>query len=174
MACLGVLFSLDEKTVLKLKSFESDEDRLDYLQAEIEEDLMSNHPDKFAELDKSWDALHRSLTDGKLEWSDETPELTNGTFPLNHVIIGGQQLYFGDDYIMSLKTPEQIIKIVEAISQISQKTLRDGYYAIDNKDYGFELTEEDFEYTWTWFQESLEFWKNAASEKRYVLFTVDQ
>ena len=174
MACLGVLFSLDEKTVLKLKSFKSDEERLDYLQEEIEEEMMSNEPERFAELDKSWDALHRSLTDGKLEWTDETLKFTNGTFPLNHVIIGGEPLYFGDDYIMSLKTPEQTIRIAEAISQISKETLSNGYYAIDSDEYGFELTEEDFEYTWTWFQESLEFWKKAAAEKRYVLFTVDQ
>ncbi|MHA3787807.1 YfbM family protein [Flavobacterium hauense] len=174
MACLGVLFSLDEKTVLKLKSFETDEERLDFLQEEIEEDLMSNHPDKFVELDKSWDALHRSLTDGKFEWTNGQMELANGNFPLNHTILGGQQLYFQDDYIMSLKTPEQVVEILKAISLVTQKTLRDGYKRIDSEDYGFELTDEDFDYTWEWFQESLEFWKNAASEKRYVLFTVDQ
>jgi hypothetical protein len=167
MAFLGVLFSLDEKTVLKLKSFESDGDRLNYLQEEIEEDLMSNHPDKFAELDKSWDALHRSLTDGKLEWS-------NGTFPLNHVVLAGELLYHEDDYIMSLKTPEQVLKIANAIGAITEENLREGYNKIDSQAYGFELTDEDFEYTWTWFQESLEFWKKAATEKRYVLFTVDQ
>lgn len=167
MACLGVLFSLDEKTVFKLKSFKSDEDRLEYLQEDIEETTMNNEPERFAEFDKSWDALHRSLTDGKFEW-------TNGTFPLNHVILGGQQIYHKNDYIMSLKTPEQVEKIAVAIEKISKEDLRKGYNNIDNKDYGFDLTDEDFEYTWTWFQDSLEFWKKAASEKRYVLFTVDQ
>jgi hypothetical protein len=167
MACLGVLFSLDEKTVSKLKSFKSDEQRLDFLQEDIEETIMNNEPERFAEFDKSWDALHRSLTDGKFEW-------TNGTFPLNHVILGGQQIYHKDDYIMSLKTPEQVKKISFAIEKISREDLRKGYNNIDSKDYGFDLTDEDFEYTWTWFQDSLEFWKKAASEKRYVLFTVDQ
>jgi hypothetical protein len=167
MACLGVLFSLDEKTVSKLKSFKSDEDRLDFLQEDIEENIMTNEPERFAEFDKSWDALHRSLTDGKFEW-------TNGTYPLNHVILGGQQIYHKDDYIMSLKTPEQVEKIAEAILTISEDDLRNGYNKIDSKDYDFDLTNEDFEYTWTWFQESLEFWKKAASEKRFVLFTADQ
>jgi Domain of unknown function (DUF1877) len=167
MACLGVLFSLDEETVSKLKSFESDEDRLDFLQEDIEENIMTNEPERFAEFDKSWDALHRSLTDGKFEW-------TNGTYPLNHVILGGQQIYFEDDYIMSLKTPEQVEKIAEAIVTISEEDLRKGYNKIDSKDYGFDLTDEDFEYTWTWFQDSLEFWKKAAFEKRFVLFTADQ
>ncbi|MBN8865903.1 MAG: YfbM family protein [Sphingobacteriales bacterium] len=167
MACLGVLFSLDEKTVSKLKSFKSDEDRLAFLQEDIEETIMGNESERFAELDKSWDALHRSLTDGKLEWS-------NGTFPLNHVILGGQQIYQEDDYIMSLKTPEQVEKIAEAIVAVSESDLRTGYNKIDSKDYGCDLTDEDFEYTWTWFYESLEFWKKAASEKRFVLFTADQ
>jgi hypothetical protein len=167
MACLGVLFSLDEETVSKLKSFESDEDRLDFLQENIEENIMTNEPERFAEFDKSWDALHRSLTDGKFEW-------TNGTFPLNHVILGGQQIYYKDDYIMSLKTPEQVEIIAKTVVTISEDDLRKGYIKIDSKDYGFDLTDEDFEYTWTWFQDSLEFWKKAASEKRFVLFTADQ
>ncbi len=167
MACLGVLFSLDEKTVSKLKAFKSDEDRLEYLQEDIEENIMGNEPERFAEFDKSWDALHRSLTDGKFEW-------TNGTFPLNHVILGGQQIYHEHDYIMSLKTPEQVKQIAEAIVRISEEDLRNGYYNIDSKDYGFDLTYEDFEYTWTWFQGSLEFWKKAALENRFVLFTADQ
>ena len=167
MACLGVLFSLDEKTVSKLKAFKSDEDRLAFLQEDIEETIMENERERFAEFDKSWDALHRSLTDGKFEWE-------NGTFPLNHVILGGQQIYYEDDYIMSLKTPDQVKLIAEAIVAISKEDLRKGYNRIDSNDYGFDLTDEDFEYTWTWFQDSLDFWKKAASENRFVLFTVDQ
>jgi hypothetical protein len=167
MAFLGVLFSLDEKTVSKLKSFKSDEDRLEFLQEDIEESIMENEPERFAEFDKSWDALHRSLTDGKFEWK-------NGTFPLNHVILGGQQIYHEDDYIMSLKTPEQVKQIAEAVVAISEEDLRKGYNKINSNDYGFDLTDEDFEYTWTWFQDSLDFWKKAASENRFVLFTADQ
>jgi hypothetical protein len=167
MACLGVLFSLDEKEVKKLKSFKSDEDRLEYLQEEIEETFFEKYPDKVAELDKSWDALHRSLTDGKLEWE-------NGTFPLNHVILAGELLYSEDDYIMSLKTPEQVSQIAEAVEKVTEDDLRKGYNRIDVKDYGFELSVEDFEYMWQWFNSSKEFWKKASQEKRYVLFTADQ
>ena len=43
-----------------------------------------------------------------------------------------------------------------------------------SKDYGFPLTDEDFEYTWNWFNGTREFWKLAAQENRYVLFTADQ
>lgn len=72
MSCLGVLFSLDKESVDKLKSFESDEERLDHLQMEIEEEYFNKYPDKLCELDKAWDAIHRTLTDGKLEWTMAT------------------------------------------------------------------------------------------------------
>lgn len=39
MSCLGVLFSLSKTEVQKLKSFSSDEDRLDYLKEDIDNTL---------------------------------------------------------------------------------------------------------------------------------------
>ena len=169
MACLGLLFSLDEETVLKLKSFKSNQERLEYLQEDIENEYMENEPERFAELDKSWDGLHRSLTDGKLEW-------VNGTFPLNHVILGGEKIYSESNYIMSLKTPKQVIEIANAIQKISKENLKKGYNQIqsDDEDYAEFFSEEDFEYTWEWFENSVKFWQKAASEGRFVLFTVDQ
>jgi Domain of unknown function (DUF1877) len=167
MSCLGVLFSLNEKEVNKLKSFKSDEDRLEYLQEEIEEIYFEKFPEKVAELDKSWDALHRGLTNGKLEYS-------NGNFALNHIILGGEIIYLGDNYIMTLKTPEQVKQIAVDIDKVDKEFLRIGYNKIDANEYGFPLSEDDFEYTWTWFDSSKEFWKLAATENRYVLFTADQ
>lgn len=167
MPCLGVLFSLDETEVEKLKSFQSDEDRLDYLQTEIEEPYFEKFPERLAELDKSWDALHRSLSDGKLSY-------TNGVFPLSHVILGGEVLYFKGDYIMSLKNPQQVKEITQRINQIDESFLRAGYNQIPEADYGFPLSDDDFEYTWSWFNESKEFWIQAAKDHRFVLFTADQ
>lgn len=167
MSCLGVLFSIDKSTVEKLKSFEQDSDRLDYLQEEIEEPVMSNEPGRFAELDKAWDALHRSLTDGTLD-------LRNGAFPLNHVVLGGEKLYHQDDYIMVLKTPEQVQQIAEKIEHVTETQLRTGYNSIRSESYGMPTSTHDFDYTWEWFQESIPFWKKAAEERRHVLFTADQ
>jgi hypothetical protein len=167
MSCLGVLFSLDKVTVDKLKAIESDEGRLDYLQIEIEEEYFNKHPDKLCELDKAWDAIHRTLTDGKLEW-------TNGDYPLNHVILGGEILYFQQDYIMTLKTPEQVKDIFKDFDLVTKDSFRNRYFKIDKDLYGFETTEEDFDYTWTWFSQSREFWKQATEDNRYVLFTADQ
>jgi hypothetical protein len=167
MSCLGVLFSLDKVTVDKLKSFPSDEERLDYLQMEIEEEYFNKHPDKLAELDKAWDAIHRTLTDGKLEW-------TNGDYPLNHIILGGEILYFQQDYIMTLKTPEQVKDIFKSFDLVTKESFRDRYFKIDKDLYGSNTTEDDFDYTWTWFSQSREFWKQATEDNRYVLFTADQ
>jgi hypothetical protein len=168
MGCLGVLFSIDDKAVLKLQSFESDYDRLDYFQLEIEEQIMLKEPTRFAELDKSWDALHRSLTDGRLLFE-------NGIFPNNSIVLGGIQLYLeDDDYIMSLKSPQKVQEIAKAIKRIRKEDLRKGYDKIDKDSYGVYLSDEDFEYTWAWFEKSIAFWKKAAEEKRHVLFTADQ
>jgi hypothetical protein len=167
MSCLGVLFSLDKTTVDKLKSFSSDEDRLDYLQMGIEEEYFSKYPDKVCELDKAWDAIHRTVTDGKLEWD-------NGSYPMNHFILGGEILYSEQDYIMTLKTPEQVHDIFKSFESVTKDSFKNNYFKIDKDLYGFETTEEDFEYTWTWFSESRDFWSQASEEQRYVLFTADQ
>ncbi|WP_437922453.1 YfbM family protein [Sphingobacterium sp. LRF_L2] len=169
MGCLGVLFSLDEKEVEKLKSYDSDSERLEYLQADIEENYFENFPERLAELDKSWDGLHRSLTNGKLEWS-------NGEFPLNHIILGGEILYTEDDYIMVLKTPETVKEIAKAIKDITKEELKKRYEKIpkDEQDYAEFLGEEDFQYIWEWFNLSKDFWELAAKENRFVVFTADQ
>jgi hypothetical protein len=167
MSCLGVLFSLDAEEVETIKAFKSDEERLEYLQEEIEELYFEKYPERIGELDKSWDALHRSLTDGRLAYE-------NGSYPLNHVIMGGEILYTKGDYIITLKTPGQVKKIASEIIRIDAGVLKAGYKKIIAKDYGSPLTEDDFEFTWSWFEDSKEFWQHAAEENRYVLFTADQ
>lgn len=167
MPCLGVLFSLDQETVLRLKSLSSDEERLLFVQEEIEGIYFDLYPQWVAELDKSWDALHRSLTDGQLTY-------TNGTLPLNHVILGGELLYNIGNYIMTLKTPGQVKAIAADIFKIDKDNLKKRYFSINKGEYGFPLTEDDFEFTWEWFDQSKEFWKLASEENRFVLFTADQ
>ena len=167
MACLGVLFSLEDSEVVRLKAFDSDESRLEYLQEEIEEKYFESFPSRIAELDKSWDALHRSLTDGRLLYD-------NGEFPDSHVVLGGEILYTSGDYIMTLKSPTEVSQIANRLNQLSEASFRDKYFKLDVEAYGFPVTEEDFQYTWEWLEGSLAFWTQAAQEGRHVLFTVDQ
>mgnify|MGYP002373168329 FL=1 len=107
------------------------------------------------------------MTNGKLEWG-------GGTYPLNHIILGGEILYSEPDYIMTLKTPAQVADIAKNFDTVTKDSFKQKYFSIDKNEYGFDTTEEDFDYTWTWFSESKDFWQKAADEKRYVLFTADQ
>ena len=116
------------------------------------------------ETDKAWDAIHRCLTDGKLEWSDT---------PLHKCILGSDNLYEGDDYLMSYLEPEEVKAVAAAIKDIDQVELRRRYDAIDTESYG-ELSDSDFEYTWSWFPQLRAFFQRAAAANRHMLFTVDQ
>ena len=167
MGCLGVLFSISKEEADALKAIENDSDLLEYLQNEIEERYFESEPARKVELDKAWDAIHRSLTDGCLG-ND------NGSFPLNAVILGGEALSSDDDYIMSLKTPEEVQQIAEALGKVGREQLRQAYFKIDEENYGFPVNEEDFDYTWQWFSGLKPFYNKAADEKRFVLFTADQ
>jgi hypothetical protein len=167
MSCLGVLFSIDQTTVEFIEQLPTEEKRVDYIKEVIEEDYFQNQPQWVAELGKSWDALHRSLTDGELAW-------TNGEYPLNHVIFGGELLCANGDYIIVLKSKEQVTEIAEAVNQLTKRSLRARYFLLDSEEYDGEVGEEDFEYTWQWFEDSKVFWQKAADEGRSVLFTVDQ
>lgn len=180
MGCLAVLFALNEQDVKNLLAVKRSE-RSDYMHEEIEETFFDSFPEYMCELDKSWDAMHRMLTDGNLDFE-------NKFSPLCNVIFGGEFVYGltrepsgeavivedEDDEYMILKTPEQVAQIAEALPKKTKEECRKCYDMIDEEDYGMELDDEDFEYTWEYLQDSLEFWKKAAEEKRYVLFTVDR
>jgi hypothetical protein len=167
MSCLGVHFALTEKEVAHLRSLEDEQDRLAHLQ-EVIEDHYLNHEKQFAaESDKSWDAMHRALADGEMSWD-------GGDYPLNLTVLAGELLYTDSDYIMSLKTPEQVREIAAALSGITEADFRRRYEAIDPKSYGFPLSEEDFRYTWDGFQGVRDLYTRAAQAGRFVLFTADQ
>jgi hypothetical protein len=150
-----------------LRSFTDEQARLDHLQEVIEETYFGDHPDLKAESDKAWDAMHRTLTDGQLTWD-------GGEYPLSHVVLAGELLYTDADYIMSLKTPQQVRDIAAALPTVTEADFRRRYFALDAKSYGFPLTEEDFRYTWNWFQGVRDLYSRAAKEGRFVLFTADQ
>ena len=166
MACRGVLFAIDQETADALLALDSDEARVEHIQEVIEEDFFENHAEWLVETDKSWEWMHRALTDGELDWD-------NGQYPLNHVIMGGESLHEGSDYIITLKTPKQVSDVAAALAQITEESFADGFRQIDKSELntGFE---EDFRYTWGYFNEVREFWLRAAKQGRFVMFTVDQ
>lgn len=167
MSCLGVHFALSEEDVTTLRLFEDEQVRLDHVKEVIEPLYFEKHPELKAESDKAWDAMHRALADGEMTWD-------GGSYPLNHAILAGELLYTESDYIISLKSPKQVQDIASALADISEADFRKGYFAINAKSYGFPLSDEDFSYTWDWFQGVRDLYARAAKDGRYVLFTADQ
>lgn len=166
MSCLGVHFALTETQANQLASFKSDADRLAFLQEELEEKIFDESPELAGESDKAWDAIHRCLTDGNLGYD-------NGEFPLSHVVLGGVPLYYEGDYIMSLKNPEEVAMVADALSEITEQWLRERYFNIPEKDYGVPLS-DDFQYTWEWFANIRDLYAKAAERGAYMLFTANQ
>jgi len=164
MACRGVHFAINKEQYEKLLSAKSDEELIEIIQEEIEEGW---DEEWLRETDKAWDAIHRCLTDGKLEWN-------NGEFPLNAVIIGGKQLHEGDDYIISIVSPEQVPAVAQALQNVDESTLKRGYERIEQSNYDGKIGPEDFEYTWEWFKGLPSLFSKAANAGRAVVFSVDQ
>lgn len=167
MGCLGVHFALSDDEVKKLKDIPDDADRLEFLQEEIEETYFSKQQGFMCETDKAWDAIHRTLTDGQIDYD-------NGEFPLSYVILGGERVYFGDDYIMVLKSPSEVSQISSALTGIVEADFRSKYFQIDEQDAGFPIDDSDFNYTWHWFEKLRTFYRRAAEQSRWVLFTASQ
>ena len=167
MSCLGVHFALKADEVAQLQSLTDEQARVEHLQEVIEEQYLGDEKQFAAESDKAWDAMHRVLADGQLTWD-------GGVYPLNHTVLAGELLYTDSDYIMSLKSLQQVRDIAAALPAITEAEFRRRYFAIDAKSYGFPLTDEDFRYTWDCFQGVRDFYTRAAKEGRFVLFTADQ
>ena len=167
MPARGVHFSLSEDEVQELLRFDLDCERLEHLQEVIEDEYFEKQPERKAESDKAWDAMHRVLSTWELP-----PK--SGLHPMENVVLGGESLYGDDDYLMSLKTPAQVADAAAALPNVEEREFERRYLAIDSAEYDGEISEQDFAYTWEWFQEVRQFWMLAAAEGRYVLFTADQ
>ena len=71
-----------------------------------------------------------------------------------------------DDEFMILKTPEQVVEIAKVLPERTKAECRECYNRIDEEDYGFPLDEEDFEYTWEYLQDSLDFLEKSGRRKK--------
>ena len=163
MSCLGVHFALTREEEERLLAAKGDEAIMEVVE-EIEQRWDGPH---LAQSDKAWDAIHRCLSDGTLD--DE-----GGSPPLNRCVLGGKHLHEGDDYIVCYVTSSQVKEVAAALAGISETWFRDRYFALDPDNYEGEIGEEDFGYTWEWFQSVRRLFGVAAGEGRSVLFTADQ
>ncbi|MBR1764144.1 MAG: YfbM family protein [Ruminococcus sp.] len=169
MSCLGVLFAVPEETVEHLRGLPMDE-RPAFISEELEEEYFEEYPERTCELDKSWDAIHRALTDGSLCFDC-------GGYPLGGVILGGELLYFDgeehDDYIITAKPPLMAAELVKGLEALTEKQFKQGYDRIDDT-YPDELSKEDMEYSFEYLQDAVPLFRFAAKHGLWVLFTADQ
>jgi Domain of unknown function (DUF1877) len=162
MANRGVHFALTDAQTEAVLAAKNDRELMSVIE-EIEEEWDKEY---LAECDKAWDAIHRCLTDGSLLYE-------SGEYPLNHCICGGQQLYQGEDYTVSFVSANQVKDVLAALDAITHTWFRERYFAIPQNDCGYELNEDDFEYTWQWFQQVRRLYQKAAVTNRAVIVTVD-
>lgn len=167
MSCRGIHFALTDAEIDRLESLETDAERLEYLQEELEELYFGEHAEFLCESDKAWDAIHRALGDGELSY-------TTGPEPLRFVILGGEPLYFKSDYIMSLKLPLAVGAVAHALQTLTKDEFRRRYDEMDATRYGFPKSTEDFEYSWSYLCDIRAFYQRAMAAERCVLFTADQ
>jgi hypothetical protein len=120
--------------------------------------------------DKAWDAIHRCLT------GDVTPDpyldQIAGQPPLNLCILGGEQLYEGNEYTVALVRPEEVAGVAYALSELDELWLRKRFFALDSKVCGYAIDEEQFKYTLAHFLPLSSFFFRAAGEGQGVIFTV--
>jgi hypothetical protein len=164
MTARGVHFAITSDQLASVLAATNDDDLMEVIER-IEDAWDKEY---LAESDKAWDAIHRCLTDGSLLYE-------SGGYPLNHVICGGRQLYRGEEYTVSLVTPEQVKDVSSAIVPLTEHWMRERYFSLlKPESYDGEIGETDFEYTWTWFKNVRDLYRKATVSGRAVIFTVDQ
>lgn len=171
MACRGMLYAITAAEAEKLRSIKNPADRFAHFQEGIEPSYWSPEMENFKlEVDKSWDAVHRILADGTLEWA-------GGDYPMNHVIFGGEDLSWREtDFpqLLSLKTPTQVRDVAAGLPYVLQEDFYRRYDALPNEYLEMVDLEIDREYSWEYFESIREFWLHTDPTGRFMLFSVDQ
>ena len=176
MGSLGVHFAITRRQMNRLLEVveESELDpgeRDEAVMALVEEIESAWNKEELFETDKAWDGIHRCLT------GDNTPRgklnPTKGEYPLKLCVMGGEHLYFGDDYSVTLIEPEEVRDLARALKQITEEWMRERFFKLKAKATLYPISEEEFEYVWGNFQGLPAFMSKAARKKRAVIFTVD-
>ena len=163
MSCLGGLSAIQKKELDKMRVLSQEGKIVPYL--EEMEQVYS------CELWQAWDAIHRALTNGKLEYG-------SANAPGCWVILGGELLYGNcpeeSDHIITCKSPDQVQQVAQFLQTLTAEKFRELYFAIDPAEYGMTPDEDDFGFTWGYLEDSIEFWQNAAQKKLWVIFDASQ
>jgi hypothetical protein len=123
----------------------------------------------FLNLDKSWEPIHRCLTDDHSVY----PDYEAGDFPLKFCVMGGAQLLFEHSYITaSLLLPDEVRAVAIALPAVSQKTFHDKFFKLRPSFH--EITEEVFEWVWSEYRWLPAFFYEAAKQKLAVVCRISR
>ena len=132
MGCLGGFRAITKETLENLRAVPRADRVPDYLD---EMDTV----DSF-DVDKAWDAMHRALCGSELKFG-------NNPAPGCWVVLGGEVLRGDreeeDDYLVILKTPEQVREVSRFLQGLTEEAFRKLYFAIDPEEYQYPMDEED-------------------------------
>jgi hypothetical protein len=141
-----------------------DDASLPPLIAELLGDKSLKANSQILDVKRTWDAIHRCLTEGTLD-----PEA--GEFPLNHVILGGKKLHNGDDYIAVVVRPDMVTFIAEGLREVKEPDFRKAFFALGEKGYDQAINEKEYSFIWHMVQEIRAFFEYCDEERFAVLFT---
>src|SRR5450631_4688008 len=130
---LGMHFAISFEQAMKLLQCKTDEDLVEMVEEEVEE--VSTEENSF-QTDKSWDAIHRCLSNGTLD-------IRQGTRPLNLAILGGNILNKEPEYLVALLTPTEVKQVAEALSQVTEDWMKKKYFDQKFPGYAGEKSQED-------------------------------
>jgi hypothetical protein len=120
------------------------------------------------EMDKAWEPIHRCLTDdtdgGDLDF-EASP------YPLALCILGDQQLLKEGHRTAALLTPEQVADVAAALAKITEHWLRARFFALPDNQF-HEIDEDNFGWTWAYFQDLPPLFVRALALGRAVLCTI--
>jgi hypothetical protein len=170
MACRGVFFAITQEDEAKLLSAEDSDSVIEIITEEIEERW---EEEWLQQMDKSWDAIHRCLGDGTLRTSQPSVGAK--------AVLGGRQLSSRDDYIISYLTIEEVRAVAAAVAPLEKAEFRRRYFGLkkkflwfDRTEYSGPIGEQDFEYSWAYFDDMRKFYAKAERAGRATVFSVDQ
>ncbi|MCE3016771.1 MAG: YfbM family protein [Pirellula sp.] len=161
---LGIHFALSSRDATRLLKYKDPDELFEFITEDLEEQYLENDKWSF-QSDKAWDAIHRSLTDGKLLYE-------SGPFPLAYAVLGGKPLDVGDEYTACFVDADQVVEVSNALVSVTKKWMQQRYNTLSKTDYG-PVSPDDFDYTWEIFEGLRGFFSKAAKAGRAVLFTTD-
>ncbi|MGF6906137.1 DUF1877 family protein [Fusobacterium sp. PH5-44] len=164
MSRLGVLYAITNEELAELKK-QKKEEIYDYMLENIEEEYLGG--ELACELDKAWYALHYAINNG--EWKEDKSTLSK-------VIFGGEFLLDDEEYVITLKKPDDVKEIVEYLTaheKCFDNVIENGFKNTKDDDLDLPKDENLLEYMKDWSKGLLPFYKNAEIENLNVIFTTD-